>query len=403
MKANEKKSCVFQKKTIRNISLCGIIYYDESVCKTIEKEHMKIMTTSQELPDELTMMAVVKDKPERGFTYTQKKISTKLGPHEVLIKVLTTSFCGTDYHIYDWNAWAQKRLKLPLTAGHEFSGEIIKIGTDVKRVKVGDIVSAETHIICGECEFCKRGEGHICKNTKIIGVDTDGCFARYVKIPDANCFINDPGQNMLFLSVQEPLGNAVHTIAHFPVKDKTVAIVGCGPIGIMGVDVAKALGAKLVIAIEITPYRQNLARNIGADYVIDPTKEDVVSRVMEITDGAGVDVVGEFSGSSKAIQQAFKYIKKGGGMSMLGIPDADIPIDVANDIVFKGLNIYGVTGRRIYDTWYQVRELLDSGKLHLDKIITHQFPLKDIKIAAELMGEKNCGKIVMFPGDEIDG
>ncbi|MBN2504411.1 MAG: L-threonine 3-dehydrogenase [Bacilli bacterium] len=359
------------------------------------------MTITSALPKELEMMAVVKARPEPGFSFVKKRISTDLSENEVLIKVLTASFCGTDYHIYTWDAWSQKRIKPPLTVGHEFSGEIIKIGSKVTRVKLGDIVSAETHIICGKCEFCLRGEGHICKNTKIIGVDTDGCFARYIKIPEANCFVNDPNQNMLHLSVQEPLGNAVHTMTHFPIKDKTVVVLGCGPIGLLGVDVAKALEAKTVIAIEVNDFRRNLAKKIGADHVINPVTEDVINSVMEITGGAGVDVIGEFSGNKKAIEQAFKYLKPGGGLSMLGIPSENITLDFATDVIFKGINIYGVVGRRIYETWYQVKDLLASGKLHLDDIITHQFPLKDIDEAAKKMGEKNCGKIILFPGDEI--
>ncbi len=350
----------------------------------------------------LEMMAVVKDKPERGFSYVKKTISTDLQPGEVLIKVNTASFCGTDYHIYEYNNWAKNRIKLPYTVGHEFSGEIIKIAPDVKRVKVGDIVSAETHIVCGECEFCLRGEGHICQNTKVIGVDIDGCFARYVKLPAKNCFVNDKNQNQLHLSVQEPLGNAVHTITHFPIENKDVVVLGCGPIGILAVDVAKACNSRKVIAIEVNDFRRNLAKEIGADYVINPITEDVTQKVMEYTNGMGADVIGDFSGNETAIKTAFKYLKPGGGFAILGIPDNEISIDVTNDIVFKGIRIYGVTGRRIYDTWYQVKDLIESKKLHLDKIITHQMPLSKINEAAEIMGSKNCGKIILFPGDEID-
>lgn len=351
---------------------------------------------------QLEMMAVVKETPEKGFSIKKKTISTDLKKDEVLVKVEHTSFCGTDYHIYTFDDWAKNRLNLPLTVGHEFSGEIIKIGKDVTRVKIGDIVSAETHIICNECEFCKRGEGHICENTKIIGVDTDGCFARYIKMPAANCFVNSKDANPLHLSVQEPLGNAVHTIRHFDVKDKTVAIVGCGPIGLMGVDVAKAYGAKQVIAIEVNQYRRDLAKKIGADHVINPLEVDVIETVFALTNHKGVDVVGEFSGNKTAIEQAFKYIKPGGGMSMLGIPAKPIELDLANDVVFKGIHIYGVVGRRIYDTWYEVKRLVDSGVLHLDDIITHHFKLKEIHKAAEIMGSGNCGKIVLDPEDDID-
>ncbi len=361
------------------------------------------MSKRNSIPDVITMMAVVKDKPTKGFSFIKKEINTFLGKDKVLIKVLTASFCGTDYHIYTYDDWSKKRLVLPYTVGHEFSGEIIKIGDNVQNVVVGDIVSAETHIICDECEFCLRGEGHICKNTKIIGVDTDGCFARYLKIPAKNCFVNDKSMNMHHLSVQEPLGNAVHTMTHFDILDKTVCIVGCGPIGLMGVDVSKALGAKKVIAIEVNDFRRNLAKEIGADVVINPLTEDVIARVIEETDGAGVDVIGEFSGNKKAIEQAFKYIKPGGGISMLGIPSSNIEIDFASDVIFKGIHIYGVVGRRIYDTWYQVKDLIHSGKLHLEKIITHEFPLSEIETAAEIMGSANCGKIILIPGDEIIG
>lgn len=342
------------------------------------------------------MTTVVKEKPEKGLVFKQKPIPQDLNEDEVLIKVNYASVCGTDYHIYTYDDWAKKRLTLPFTAGHEFSGEVIKIGSEVSRVKVGDIVSAETHIICGECEFCLRGEGHICENTLIIGVDTDGCFAEYVKIPAMNCFVNSKDANPLHLSVQEPLGNAVHTMAQFPIEGKDVVVVGCGPIGLMGVNVAKAYKAKKIIAIEINEYRLNLAKELGADVVINPMKEDVIARVKEETNGKGPDVVGEFSGNKTAIEQAFQYVKPGGALSLLGIPTKEIQIDLA-DFVFKGLRVYGVVGRKIYDTWYQVKELIDNDLLDLDKVITHVMPMSEIEQAMELMGSGNCGKIVVDP------
>jgi threonine 3-dehydrogenase len=358
------------------------------------------MKISEEV-DTLKMKVVVKDKPEVGFTLQEKVITTDLLDDEVLIKIITASFCGTDYHIYLYDNWAKNRLKLPLTVGHEFSGEVIKVGKDVTRVQVGDIVSAETHIVCGECEFCRRGEGHICEATKIIGVDTDGCFANYIKIPAANCIVNSKDVNPLILSVLEPLGNAVHTMNHFNVKDKDVVILGCGPIGIMAVDVSRALGAKKVIAIEVKEYRRNLAKELGADVVIDPLSEDVIKRVLEETNGKGADIVGEFSGNKRAIEQAFKYVKAGGGMSMLGLPAENIEVDLSKDIINKGLSIYGVTGRRIYETWDQVKELIDNKKLNIEKVITHKFLLRDINEAAKIMGSGMCGKIILIP-EEIN-
>lgn len=351
---------------------------------------------------ELEMMAVVKDKKDVGFSYVKRTISTVLEPGEVLIKVITASFCGTDYHIYEYDKWARSRLHLPYIVGHEFSGEIIKIAPDVTRVKVGDIVSAETHITCGKCEFCLRGEAHICQNTKVIGVDVDGCFANYIKIPAKNCFINDKNQDQLELSLQEPLGNAVHTITHFPIENKDVVVLGCGPIGILAVDVAKAYNARKVIAIEINDFRRNLAKELGADYIINPITENVYEKVMEYTNGMGADVIGDFSGNKTAIETAFKYLKYGGGFAILGIPNENISLDVTNDVVFKGIHVYGVTGRRIYGTWNKVKNLLNNNKLHLGKIITHKLPMSKINEAAEIMGSKNCGKIVLFPGDEIN-
>lgn len=346
-----------------------------------------------------TMKVVVKDQAEEGLTLTTKPIPSELEPHEVLIKVNYTSVCGTDYHIYKYDDWAKKRLKLPFTAGHEFSGEIVKLGSNVQSVKLGDIVSAETHIICGECEFCLRGEGHICENTKIIGVDTDGCFAEYVKIPAENCFVNSKDANPLYLSVQEPLGNAVHTMIEFDIKDKDVVVVGCGPIGLMGVNVAKAYGAKKIIAIDVKDYRLNLAKELGADVILNPKNDDIVPRVLEETNGRGPDVIGEFSGNKYAIEEAFRYCKPGGKISLLGLPTRDIEIDLANLIVFKGITVYGVVGRKIYDTWYQVKELVDNDQLDFDKIITHVMPMSKIHEAMEIMGSGNCGKIVLIPGE----
>lgn len=350
---------------------------------------------------ELEMMAVIKDKPEKGFTFKKVKLSTDLAPDEVLIKIKSVSFCGTDSHIYNYDYWAQTHLDLPLIVGHEFSGEIIKLGKNVSTHRIGDTVSAETHIICNECEFCLREEGHICENTEIIGVDRDGCFASYIKIPAANCIVNNDAENDLFLSVQEPLGNAVHTVTHFPVKGKSVVILGCGPIGLMAIDVAKAYGAKQVIAIEVNAYRRNIAKELKANIIINPLEEDVYEKVMAATNGKGADVVCDFSGNKSAIELAFKYVKPGGGLSLLGLPNENISIDLANDVVFKGLNIYGVVGRRIYETWDKVNYLVSNNLLHFETFITHQFPLSEIEKAAEIMNSKDCGKIILIPGDEI--
>jgi len=347
--------------------------------------------------EHMEMMAYIKETREPGFTKVRKRVPEELSVGEVLIKVLATSICGTDVHIYKWDQWSQKRIKPPLTVGHELAGRVVKVASDVTKVKIGDIVSAETHIVCHKCEFCQRGEYHLCENTKILGVDVDGCFAEYVKVPAENLIVNNTKTDPRYLSIQEPLGNAVHTMMHFPVTGKTVAILGCGPIGLMGVNIAKALDAKKIIAIEVNEYRRDFAKRVGADVVINPMTEDVVARVMEETGNEGVDVVGEFSGNKTAIESAFKYVKRGGKLSLLGLGDNKIEIDFSNDIVFKGISIYGVVGRLMFKTWEQISELIASGKLELDKIVTHVYRLDQMEEAMATMLSGNCGKVVLVP------
>jgi threonine 3-dehydrogenase len=345
----------------------------------------------------MEMTAFIKETRGPGFKMTKKTVPNELKPDEVFIKVLATSICGTDVHIYKWDKWSEGRIKPPLTVGHEFCGKVLAVGSNVTSVKVGDRVSAETHIVCGTCEFCQRGEFHICENTKIIGVDTDGCFAEYARMPAYNLIVNNSKLDHIYLSIQEPLGNAVHTMLHFDIVDKVVAIVGCGPIGLMGVNIAKAVGAKKIIAIEINDYRIKLAYELGADVVINPLKEDVIKRVMEETNQKGIDVVTEFSGNKQAIEQAFKYIKPGGKMSLLGIVPSNVEVDLSNDIVFKGITIYGVVGRLMFKTWDQVTLLVQSGKLDLEKIVTHSFRLEEMEEAMKVMMSGNSGKVVLIP------
>lgn len=343
------------------------------------------------------MTAVVKQHPKGGADIIKKEIP-KIGPDEVLIKVKATSICGTDVHIYVWNEWAKSRIKPPKIMGHEFVGEVVEIGENVTSVKVGDLVSAETHIVCGKCKACRTGNAHICENTLILGVDTDGAFAEYIKVPESNVWLNDKDIPLELLSIQEPLGNAVHTVFSGEVVGKTVAVVGCGPIGMMAIPLLKTTGASAIFAIEPVEYRMELAHKLGATRVINPLEEDVVSIIKSETEGYGADVVLDFSGSPTAIRQGLKYIAKGGRMSILGLPDNEVPIDITNDVVFKGITINGITGRRMYDTWYKVKGLLRSGlKEALKPIITHTFPLSEYEKGMELMIKGQCGKVVLYP------
>ncbi len=340
------------------------------------------------------MKVIVKNERKKGFEIGSKPIPDKLLPNEVLIKTISVSICGTDLHIYNWDVWSQNRVNPPITVGHEFSGQVVKIGSAVTKVKVGDVVSSESHIVCGKCEFCLAGKGHICEATKVIGVDTDGCFAEYVKVPQENLFIDTSGLDPLHLSVLEPLGNAVHAVRHFDVKDKDILIIGCGPIGLMGIDVALASGAKRVFASEVNPYRINLAKELGADFVINPTKDNPLEIIMKNTNYKGVDVIVDFSGNKGAVEDAFDYIKPGGGISILGVFTEKLNLDF-NKIVFKGLNVYGVTGRMLPQTWNQIDELLKNHKLQFDKFVTHIFPFDEFEKGFKLMNEGKSGKVVL--------
>src|SRR5947209_6582295 len=251
-----------------------------------------------------TMLAVVKSEAKAGVEIREVKVP-KIGPTDVLVKVRVASICGTDLHIYNWDRWAQGRIKPPLIPGHEFCGEVVAVGGEVTTVKEGDFVSAEMHVACGKCLQCRTGEAHICQNVKIIGVDANGAFAEYVVIPESNIWKLDPAIPIEYASILDPLGNAVHTVLAGEIAAKTVAITGCGPIGLFAIAVARAVGAAQVIAIEVNEHRRRIAKEMKADLVLDPTKDDVRQIVAERTSGAGVDVVLEMAGHANAIRTAF--------------------------------------------------------------------------------------------------
>lgn len=344
------------------------------------------------------MQALSKAKAGYGAELVTVDIP-QIAPGEVLVKVSVASICGTDVHIYTWDPWSQSRIKPPLVFGHEFAGEVVEVGANVTSVKVGDYVSAEGHFVCGTCLQCRTGQMHVCQHCRIIGVDTDGCFAEYVRVPEYNIWHNEPGTPPVLASVQDPMGNAVHTVfAGGDVLAKSVAIVGCGPIGIFAVAVAKAGAASQVIAIEPNEYRANLAKQLGADRVINPMKEDPVAVIMELTNGTGVDVMLEMSGNPRAIDQGFKALRYGGRAALLGVPSKPIEFDLTNNIVFKGAEVYGVTGRKMWDTWYKMSGLFKSGKLNIEPVVTHQLPMSQFKEGFDLMISGNCGKVVLFPG-----
>ncbi|HHY34302.1 MAG TPA: L-threonine 3-dehydrogenase [Firmicutes bacterium] len=343
-----------------------------------------------------TVRAVIKEKPGYGAILADVP-RPRPGPGEVLIEVKATSICGTDHHIYIWNEWAQNRIKPPQVMGHELAGEVVELGPGVKSVKVGDLVSAETHIVCGQCKQCLLGEKHVCQNTKILGVDRDGCFAEYVTVPEENLWRNDPSVPAAFLSIQEPLGNAVHTVMAGETRGRSVAVFGCGPIGLMAIGVARAVGATFVAAVDINDYRLDIARKMKADLVINAKETDPVAAIMDETRGEGVDVVLEMSGARPVFSQIFRVVRPGGRVSLLGLPDKAVDLDVSNEIVMRGIQVQGITGRRMWDTWVMTRELLQSGKLDLSPVVTHHLDLAEYAKGMDLMTSGNCGKVVLYP------
>lgn len=337
-------------------------------------------------------------KDKRGFGAVLADVpEPRPGPGEVVIEVKATSICGTDHHIYVWNEWAQNRIKPPQIMGHELAGEVVELGPGVRTVRVGDQVSAETHVVCGRCRQCLLGEKHVCQNTSILGVDRDGCFAEYVVVPEENLWKNDPTVPAAYLSVQEPLGNAVHTVMAGETRGRSFAVFGCGPIGLMAIGVARAVGATFVAAVDVNEYRLDIARKMKADLVINSRETDPVEAILDRTRGEGVDVVLEMSGARPVFSQIFKAVRPGGRVSLLGLPDRPVEVDISNEVVMRGVVVQGITGRRIWDTWLMTRDLLASGKLDLEPVITHHLDLGDYEKGMELITAGKCGKIVLYP------
>jgi threonine 3-dehydrogenase len=343
-----------------------------------------------------TMLAVVKPEAAPGAEVREVPVPV-FGRTDVLVRVKIASICGTDLHIYNWDRWAQNRIKPPLIPGHEFCGEVVAFGNEVTSVEEGDLVSAEMHVACGKCLQCRTGEAHICQNVKIIGVDANGAFAEYVVIPESNIWKLDASIPLEYASILDPLGNAVHTVLAGEIAAKSVAVTGCGPIGLFSLAVAKAVGATSVFAIEVNEHRAKIARAMQADHVLNPAREDVTGLVMEKTGGLGVDVVLEMAGHPDSIRTAFDIVRRGGRISLLGLTSKPISLNFSEDIIFKGITIQGINGRRMYQTWYQMTALLKSGKLNLHPVITDRISMTDFGKAMERLKTGEASKILVYP------
>ncbi|CAH8706292.1 L-threonine 3-dehydrogenase [Paenibacillus thiaminolyticus] len=342
-----------------------------------------------------TMIGLVKAERKPGAVLKEVPVPA-YGPDEVLVRVKASSICGTDVHIYKWDDWAARTVVTPNVFGHEFAGIVEAVGDRVTNVKAGDHVSGEGHVVCGVCKACRTGNAHVCPHTRSFGITLPGCFGEYAVLRASNVIRNDPKLPFEIACLQDPLGNAVQTVLAGDIVGKSVAVVGVGPIGLMAIAVAKACGSGTIIAVDINPYRLEMAKTMGADVIVNSKEVNSVQAIRAATNGEGAEVVLEMSGHPDAIRDALKAAAQAGRVSLLGIPSKEVSFDLAEDVIFKGLQLAGITGRRMYDTWYQLKGLLERGRIDLTPLITHRLTLDRYEEAFDLMSSGNCGKIVFI-------
>ncbi len=341
-----------------------------------------------------SMRALVKEKREPGLVLKQVPLP-RIGPTDVLVRVLKAGICGTDGHIWAWDAWSQGRISPPVIVGHEFMGTVVAVGDAVRNVAIGDRVASESHISCGACLLCRTGQEYICEHVRILGIDRDGAFAEFVAVPEHNIWKLDPAVPDDWAAVFDPLGNAVHTVMTAGVSAKSVVITGVGSIGLMAIPVARAAGAARVIAIDINPQKLELAKSLGADEVFDARTPRLREIVFDLTGGHGADVLLEMSGSGAAINQGLSMVRNGGRAALLGLPSDNVSMNLAENIIFKGLTVLGINGRKMFETWYQMQALVTTGRIDLSTIITHVLPLERYAEAFQLLQEGKAVKIVI--------
>ena len=345
-----------------------------------------------------TMPALRKLAREPGLRLVEVPVPEPAAD-EVLIRVEAASVCGTDLHIERWDDWARRRIAPPLTLGHEFAGTVVETGSGVRHVQTGDYVSAESHVTCGACFHCRTGNAHMCEQTRILGVDRDGAFATYVCIPESVVWPNDRAKlPPEIATLQEPFGNAVFATGEQELTGRSVAVLGCGPVGLFAIAIARASGAAVVLAADRTLFRLDLARRMGAGAVVDVgAVQDEAGWFLEHHEGLGFDVVFEMSGSGRAVADAFRIARNGGKVVLFGIPERPVEIDVAEGLIFKNLEVRALSGRRIFETWYRTRWLLESGVVDLRPLITHELPLERYEEAFAALEAGEACKIVLHP------
>jgi len=342
------------------------------------------------------LKAAYKANREKGIEIRDIPVP-EISSNEVLVRVKKAAICGTDIHLYDWNAWCENvNAKNPMIIGHEFCGEVIEVGNNVSSIKVGDLVAGETHIPCGQCNMCKTGKQHICQNMKILGVHTDGAFAEYIKIPEVCAWKLAKNTPPEVGAVYEPFAIAVHGVLKDKITGLSAVIVGAGPIGMFAVEVADVAGSSQIFVVDINDYRLNLAQKMGENIItLNSDKKDVIKIIREKTGGIGADVVIELSGSVSGTKTGFKIIGKSGRICLIGLHSKEVPIDLVNNVIYKESTIYGITGREMFDSWYLADNLIQSGKIDVKKVITHEFTLDETEKAILTAKEGKCGKVVL--------
>ncbi len=339
-----------------------------------------------------TMRALVKREAKPGL-WLEEVPAPEIGINDVLIKVLRTGICGTDVHIYNWDAWAQKTIPVPMVVGHEFVGQIVEVGSNVKDFHCGEIVSGEGHVVCGHCRNCLAGRRHLCKDTKGIGVNRPGAFADYLALPMTNVWVHDPAIARDVQAIFDPFGNAVHTALSFNVLGEDVLITGAGPIGIMAAAVVRHAGARHVVITDVNPYRLELARKMGVTLALDVREQTLADAQKRLGMKEGFDVGLEMSGNERAFRDMLANMCHGGKIAMLGIPEKEIAIDW-NTVVFNMLTIHGIYGREMYETWYKMTVMLQSG-LDISPVITHRFAAAEFEQGFAAMRSGQSGKVIL--------
>ena len=349
------------------------------------------------------MRALVKARPEPGLEMQDVPIP-EIGPRDVLVKVRACSICGTDLHLYKWDQAGSERLRPPLIIGHEFCGYAVRVGSEVAGIREGDFVSADSHLPDWTCRVCRLGLPHLCSHVQILGVDRPGAFAEYVALPETSLWVNDPGLDPALASIQDPMGNAVYATLAEPVAGRSVVVFGDGPTGLGAVAVARAAGASVVVLVGLSDYLLDIGRQLGAAVTVHAARQDPVAEVRQLCPD-GADVVLEMSGAAAAVRQGLECLRYGGRFSAFGLANGPVPVDLTNQVIFKGARILGITGRLLWETWYQMAGLLRAGNLDFGPIVTHRLPFDQWQHGFDLLlaPDRRAAKIVLFMDEDDVG